>query len=133
MKRLIVLILLVAGTADAQSAPLFEIDVRLRVVNNDMLYVVVQVDNRSGRRVTELAGYITETTSEERIVSEQRIVHVHPYDPVLTNGQTTIRGYTYTFEKSMDHRFRYHISRVTFRKDNRVFAWSSSDGLIRVE
>ncbi len=133
MKRLIVLILLVAGITTGQSAPLFEIDVRLRVVNDDMLYVVVQVDNRSGRRVTELAGYITESTPEERIVSEQRIVHVHPYDPVLTDGQTTIRGYTYPFEKSMDHRFRYHISRVTFRNDNRIFTWSPSDGLIRVK
>tara|TARA_Y100000590_G_scaffold428988_1_gene541020 strand:- start:1089 stop:1460 length:372 start_codon:yes stop_codon:yes gene_type:complete len=122
-----------AGTPTAQPAPLFEIDVRLRVVNSDMLYVVVQVDNRSGRKVTELAGYITESKPKERIVSEQRIVHVHPYDPVLTDGQTTIRGYTYPFEVSMDHRFRYHISRVTFRNDNRVFAWSPSDGLIRVE
>jgi hypothetical protein len=133
VKRLIVLSLLAAGIAAAQPTPIFEIDVRLRVVNDDMLYVVVQVDNRSGRRVTELAGYITESTPEEMIVSEQRIVHVHPYDPVLTDGQTAIRGYTYPFEKSMDHRFRYHISRVTFRNDDRVFAWSPSDGLIRVE
>ena len=121
------------STLFSQEAPLFDVDVRIRVVNDEMLYVVVQVDNRSGRRVTELAGYITEATSDDQIVSENRIVHVHPYDPVLTNDQTTIRGYTYPFEKSMDHRFRYHISRVTFRNDARVFAWSPTDGLIRVE
>ena len=114
---------LFVGTLSSQEAPLFDVDVRIRVVNDEMLYVVVQVDNRSGRRVTELAGYITEATSDDQIVSENRIVH----------DQTTIRGYTYPFEKSMDHRFRYHISRVTFRNDARVFAWSPTDGLIRVE
>ena len=133
MKRLIVLFLLASGSVVAQPASLFDIDVRLRVVNDDMLYVVVQVDNRSGRMVTELAGYITESTPQERIVSEERIVHIHPYDPLLTDDQTAIRGFTYPFEKSMDHRFRYHISRVTFRNDDRVFAWSPSDGLIRVK
>lgn len=126
-------LLLLACRLVAQPTPLFEVDVRLRVVNDDMLYVVVQIDNRSGRKITELAGYITESTPTEIIVSEEKIVHIHPYDPVLTDGEIAIRGYTYPFKKSMDHRFRYHISRVTFRNDARVFAWSPSDGLIRVE
>ncbi|MFQ6674546.1 MAG: hypothetical protein ACE5GH_07165, partial [Fidelibacterota bacterium] len=43
----------------AQPGPLFETDVRVRVVNDDILYVVVQIDNRSGRTVTELEGFLT--------------------------------------------------------------------------
>tara|TARA_B100000029_G_scaffold287389_1_gene281111 strand:- start:4853 stop:5254 length:402 start_codon:yes stop_codon:yes gene_type:complete len=117
----------------SDSKSLFDIDVRLRVVNDDMLYVVVQVDNFSGRGITELEGFITESNSDDFIVSQKKIVHIHPYDPILTNGQMSIRGYNYKFNKSMDHNFRYHISRLTFRNDNRVFAWSPFGGLIRIK
>ena len=86
----------------SDSKSLFDIDVRLRVVNDDILYVVVQVDNFSGRGVTELEGFITESNSDDFIVSQKKIVHIHPYDPILTNGQMSIRGYNYKFNKSMD-------------------------------
>jgi hypothetical protein len=39
---------LFVSTLFSQEAPLFDVDVRIRVVNDEMLYVVVQVDNRSG-------------------------------------------------------------------------------------
>ena len=133
MKRYLLLLFLVNLGISSQPQLLFEIDVRLRVVNDDLLYVVIQVDNFSGRGVTELTGFITESNSDNTIVSQEKIVHIHPYDPILTDGQMSIRGYTYPFKESMDHGFRYHISRVTFRNDNRVFAWSPFDGLIRIE
>ena len=133
MKRYLLLLFLVNLGISSQPQLLFEIDVRLRVVNDDLLYVVVQVDNFSGRGVTELTGFITESNSDNTIDIHEKIFQIHPYDPILTDGQMSIRGYTYPFKKSMDHGFRYHISRVTFRNDNRVFAWSPFDGLIRIE
>ena len=36
---------LFVGTLFSQETPLFDVDIRIRVVNDEMLYVVVQVDN----------------------------------------------------------------------------------------
>lgn len=108
-------------------------DVRVRVVDNDLLYVVVQIDNNSGRTVTELAGFLTEADASLQIVSERDIVHLHTYEPPLTDGQTVVRGFTYPFDRSKDHRYRYHISRLRFRNDARVFAYTPAAGLIRIE
>ena len=78
MKKYILLLFLLNLGISSEPQPLFEIDVRLRVVNDDLLYVVVQVDNFSGRGVTELAGFITESNSDDIIVSQEKIVHIHP-------------------------------------------------------
>lgn len=129
----LLLAILVPGWATGQSLPLFETDVRIRVVNDDLLYVVMQIDNNSGRTVTELEGFLTELDPSSNIVSEREIVHLHSYEPSLGNGQTAIRGVTYPFLKAMDYRYRYHISHVKFKNDPRIFAYSPAAGLIRIE
>jgi len=112
---------------------MFETDVRVRVVNNDLLYVVVQINNNSGRIVTELEGFLTEIGSSSNIVSEREIVHLHTYESPLRDGDTVVRGFTYSFDKAKDLHFRYHISHIKFRNDPRIFVYNPAVGLIRIE
>ncbi|MEE9167627.1 MAG: hypothetical protein V3U24_09265 [Candidatus Neomarinimicrobiota bacterium] len=116
-----------------QSPSLFETDVRLRVVNDDLLYVVVQINNNSGRTVAELEGFLTELDPSSRIVSERELVHLHTYEPPLGNGQTVVRGVTYPFVRTKGYRYRYHVSRLKFKNDSRIFIYSPTTGLIRIE
>jgi len=122
-----------AGQVGGQPLPIFKSDVRIRVVDNDLLYVVVQIDNNSGRTVTELKGFLTEIDRSLNIVSERVIVHLHTYESPLRDGQTVVRGFTYPFDKIKDYRYRYHISHIKFRNDPRIFAYSPVVGLIRIE
>ncbi|MDP6457637.1 MAG: hypothetical protein QF613_00520 [Candidatus Marinimicrobia bacterium] len=133
MKRLSLLIVALLSLSTAQDRPLFNVDVRIRIVQDDLLYVVVQIDNNSGRTVTQLHGFLTESDPSANIVSEEKIVHLHKYEPMMTDGQTAVRGVTYPFNRAKDHRYRYHISYVKFRNDPRVFAYSPVEGLIRIE
>lgn len=112
---------------------LFEVDVRMRVVNYDLLYVVVQIDNNSGRTVTEIEGYITEVDQKNNIVSELRIVHLHNYEPPLGNGHTVVRGVTYSFDRSQDYRYRYHTCHLKFKGDDRIFIYSPAGELLRID
>ena len=135
MKSLAILcIVVIARVADAgQSSSLFETDVRVRVVHDDLLYVVVQIDNHSGRTVTELEGFLTETDPSSTIISEKEITHLHSYEPHLKDGQVLVRGVTYPYDKAEDHRYGYHISHIKFRNDPRIFVFSPGDGLIRIK
>ena len=117
----------------AQSIPLFETDLRMRVVEDDLLYVVVQIENNSGRTITELEGYLTEVDPSLNIMSEKKVVHLHPYEAPFGPNQTIIRGLTYTFDRTLDYRYRYHISKVRVTNDSRVFMYSPNDGLVRVD
>ncbi|MFQ6675799.1 MAG: hypothetical protein ACE5LH_05585 [Fidelibacterota bacterium] len=134
MKRIGYLSLLViASQVAAQSRPLFETDVRVRVVNDTLVYVVVQIDNVSGRTVTELEGFLTESDSRSETVSEKKMVHIHKYDAPLRDGFTVVRGVTYPFNPSQSRRYRYHFSHIKFRNDPRIFVYHPDAGLIRIE
>lgn len=134
MKLLIRFLLLLPVTGLlAQTVPLFETDLRMRVVEDDMLYIVVQIDNNSGRTITELEGFLTEVDPSLHVVSERKIVHLHPYEAPFGPGQTIIRGLTYLFDRTQDYRYRYHISKVRFTNDSRVYMYSPTAGLVRVE
>lgn len=115
-----------------QQNPLFEIDTRIRIVNDETLYVVIQIDNKSGRRVSQLKGFLTELNNKGNIISEKKITHVNNKGPILTSNQSSIRALTFPFKKNLDHRFRYNISKIVFQNDSREFIWTKNDGLIRI-
>lgn len=121
------------GQVNGQSLPLVETDVRVRVVNNDLIYVVVQINNNSGRTITELEGFLTETNPSSNIVSEREIVHLHAYESPLRDSETVVRGFTYPFDKAKDLRYRYHVSHLKFRNDPRIFTYTPCAGLIRIK
>ncbi|MFQ6607261.1 MAG: hypothetical protein ACE5EE_01850 [Fidelibacterota bacterium] len=134
MKRLIqFLFLLPLAGLFAQTVPLFDIDLRIRVVEDNLLYVVVQIDNRSGRTVSEIEGFITEVDPSLHIVSEKKVTHLHSYEAPFGPGQTIIRGLTYPYEKTQDYRYRYHISKIRFTKDSNIYMYSPVIGLVRIE
>lgn len=112
---------------------LFSVDIRTRVVGDTTLYVVVQVDNRSGASVTELEGFLTALDDRGSISSERKVVHIHTYDSPMRNGHTAIRGTTYALNPKRNAEFRYHISRVRFNNDARVYSWTAAQGLLRIE
>ena len=133
IRSILLFVLIFIGQVSGQPIPLFETEVRILVLDDDLLYVVVQINNNSQRIVTELEGFLTELDPSVNIISEREIVHIHTYESPLKNGQTVIRGFTYPFDKVKDFRYGYHISHIKFRNDPRVFAYSPIVGLIRIE
>ncbi|MFQ6674668.1 MAG: hypothetical protein ACE5GH_07820, partial [Fidelibacterota bacterium] len=77
--------------------------------------------------------FLTERDPSSTIISQQKIVHLHSYEPPLTSGQSVVRGLTYPFDKSKDYRYGYHFSHIKFRNDSRVFVYDLSTGLVRIE
>ena len=135
MKRTIILlvVIFISGSFTQQPQNLFNIDLRIRVVDDDLLYIVVQIDNNSGRTVTELEGFITELDPFNRVISEHKIIHLHNYEPMLKNDQTVMRGVTYHYDRTNDYRYRYHINHIKFYHDHRIFLYSKLDGLLRIK
>jgi len=127
------LILFIGIIFSQQISHLFSTDVRIRVVDKNLLYVVVQIDNDSGRPVRELEGYVTEIDLYSNIITEQKLFHHHEYEPPLASGQTTVRGITYPVDSSKRNTFEYHISRIKFENDSRTYLFTPSEGLLRID
>lgn len=130
---ILVLIPLMAFTQDTTATTLFSIDVRTRFIPEEKLYVVVQVDNHTGRSITGLEGFLTEVNPQNKIISENPVTLIHMYDPIFRDGQSTSRAFTYAFSPDFGYKYYFHISHITFKADSRVFLYSPSDGLMRIE
>jgi len=132
MKNLLIVFLFTPIIIFSDNNPLFYIETRLRVINEKALYVIVQIDNKSGRRISQLSGFLTQSTFNGNIISEKKIVHINSKDPILIDNQTSIRGLTFPFNKNLDHRFKYNINKIVFQNDYREFIWTEKEGLIRI-
>ena len=132
MKNLLIVFLFTPIIIFSDNSHLFHIETRLRVVNEKTLYVIVQIDNKSGRRISQLSGFLTESDINGKIISEKKIVHINSKDPILINNQTSSRGLTFPFNKKLDHKFKYNINKIVFQNDFREFIWTKKEGLIRI-
>jgi len=132
MKNLLIVFLFTPIIIFSNNNPLFEIETRLRIVNEKTLYVIVQIDNKSGRRISQLSGFLTQSTYNGNIISEKKIIHINSKGPILIEDQTSIRGLTFPFDKNLDHRFKYNINKIVFQNDYREFIWTEKEGLIRI-
>tara|TARA_X000000368_G_C22851490_1_gene632337 strand:- start:180 stop:647 length:468 start_codon:yes stop_codon:yes gene_type:complete len=132
MKKYLFYILLVNLTWGQNKTP-FTIDVRPRVIDNAKILVNVEVINHMNQPVDYIEGFLSEFSENNDLLSEKRMVLVYNYEPALQSGFSTTKTIKYELNKIKPPQFKFHISKVKFSGDNRVFAWHSESGFIRID
>ena len=132
MKQYFVILLLICSLFAKGKVP-FTIDIRPRVIDNAKIIVNVEVINHISRPVDYLEGFITEFSADKVIISEKRMVLIYNYEPALQTGFSTSKSISYDLNTEKLPVFEFNISKVKFAGENRVFAWHSKSGFIRID
>ncbi len=133
MKNYLIPILLLNLLLGQKQIP-FTIDVRPRIIDDAKVLINVEVINHIGRPVDYLEGFLSEFSEKKDLLSEKRMVLVYNYEPALQTGFSTTK--TTTYDLKYDQKpsvFEFHISKVKFSGENRVFAWHPKSGFIRID
>ena len=132
MKQYFVILLLIC-TLFAKSKVPFTIDIRPRVIDDAKIIVNVEVINHIARPVDYLEGFITEYSADRVMISEKRMVLLYNYEPALQTGFSTSKSISYILNEKVPSIFEFNISKIKFAGENRVFAWHSKSGFIRID
>ena len=132
MKQYFVILLSICLLFAKSKVP-FTIDIRPRVIGNAKVIVNVEVINHIGRPIDYLEGFITEYSADRVMISEERMVLIYNYEPALQTGFSTSKSISYDLNAGKPPIFEFNISKVKFAGENRVFAWHSKSGFIRID
>ena len=103
------------------------------MIDDAKIIVNVEVINHIGRPVDYLEGFITEYSADRVMISEKRMVLIYNYEPALQTGFSTSKSISYNLNAEIPSIFEFNISKVKFAGENRVFAWHSKSGFIRID
>lgn len=132
MKKLLY-ILFILESLIAQKPDAFSIEVRPRIIDNNRLLINVEVINHVGRPVDYLEGFLSEFSGSGEFIGEGRMVLVYNYEPPLQTGFSTTKSTTYSMKSEIPNSYKFHISKVKFAGENRVYAWHAKSGFIRID
>jgi len=128
MKKLCFLLLL-TGIIAAQ--PL-KIDVRLRIIDDETIGIVVQIDNNSKRTINHLEGFVNVITDEGKTLTEKRLIIIGPNDPALRHNRTASRNITMVLVDPFPA-YKFNVSKITFLEDYREYTYHPEIGFYRID
>ncbi len=128
MKKLCFLIILTGFLA---AKPL-TIDVRPRIINENQVSVVVQIDNESKRTINHLEGFLVFSLDNGETLIEKRMMIIGPNDPALSHNRTVSRNIYLDLVKPFPT-YKFHVSKITFSGDYRVYTYHPEIGFYRVD
>ena len=67
---------------------LLQIDIRERIVNNNQIRIVVQIDNNTKREISKLDGFLMQIDNKGIVISENRLTFLEVSDGVLKPNQS---------------------------------------------
>ncbi len=107
------------------------IQVRSTQFQNQLLKVTVQIANDSGKDINYLEGFLTEIGSDGKIINEIRMPFFRNgiFSPGFTHSEST----TMPYAEHQNSRFLFHINKVRFVGDYRIYTYHPSVGLIRID
>ncbi|MFH1852091.1 MAG: hypothetical protein ABIA75_07065 [Candidatus Neomarinimicrobiota bacterium] len=132
MKKILLLGLLAILTAGA-GVPDFEIETRVRVINEKTVEVIVQVDNNTMLTVAALEGFVTILDGELRRVDDQRLVLLKPYEKNVAPNERITRSLNFPYDPRVSRSYKFHIAKIQFTGDYRIYTWHPAGGLIRID
>ncbi|MFC1681247.1 hypothetical protein ACFL1S_05610 [Pseudomonadota bacterium] len=132
MKKIAILILLTFLFAQPEP-DFFHVDVRTRVLDGNIVQIVVQVDNNSEYTIVSLEGFITVYGSELNIVEEKRINLVKEFETAMGPGQNESRSFNFEYNRNISRKYTFHISKIKFKGDHRIYGYTPPAGLIRID
>ena len=109
------------------------INIRTRLFQNDLLKVIVQIENNSDRNIEYLEGFLTEIDKLGTIAQEIRLQIVKSSDGLFVPGSTISGSKTMPYQEHQFSKFLFHINKVRFQGDYRLYTYHPAVGLIRID
>lgn len=131
--RILPVLFLLAMLGAQESAPAFSIEVRPRIMDKNRVYVVVQLENNSGKRITHLEGFISNMSLKGKRTAQRRMKMIRRADPDLAPNQTVSRGLHYPMKGNTVPEYIFEISKLKFFGDQRIYTYHPAAGFIRID
>ncbi len=112
---------------------LLEIDLRERLVNDNQIRIVVQIDNNSKREISKLDGFLLQINNKGNVISEKRITFLELADGVLKPKQSVSKFIVFPLNQTRPDRYEFYVGKVRFRNDYRVYTYHPAIGFYRVD
>tara|TARA_B100001179_G_C18503878_1_gene365511 strand:- start:461 stop:853 length:393 start_codon:yes stop_codon:yes gene_type:complete len=112
---------------------LLQIDLRERLVNDNQIRIVVQIDNNSKREISKLDGFLLQINNKGNIISEKRITFLELADGVLKPKQSVSKFIVFPLNQTRPDRYEFYVGKVRFRNDYRVYTYHPAIGFYRVD
>ena len=112
---------------------LLHIDIRERLVNNDQVRIVVQIDNNSKREISEIDGFLLRINNKGTIITEKRITFLEATDGVLKPKQSVSKFIVFPFDKTRPDNYEFYVGKLRFQNDYRVYTYHPAIGFYRVD
>jgi len=122
-------LIIVAGFLSAQ--PL-KVDVRPRLMDENTIIVVVQIDNQSGRTINHLEGFLIFSADAGRTIIEKRMIIIGPNDPAVHNNRTVSKNIKLDLVKPFPD-YKFNISKIAFTGDYRIYTYHQEIGFYRID
>ena len=112
---------------------LLQIDLRERLVNDNQIRIVVQIDNNSKREISKLDGFLLQINNKGSVISEKRITFLELADGVLKPKQSVSKFIVFPLNQTRPDRYEFYVGKVQFRNDYRVYTYHPAIGFYRVD
>ncbi len=112
---------------------LLEIDLRERLVNDNQIRIVVQIDNNSKREISKLDGFLLQINNKGNVISEKRITFIELADGVLKPKKSVSKFIVFPLNQTRPDRYEFYVGKVRFRNDYRVYTYHPAIGFYRVD
>ena len=112
---------------------LLEIDLRERLVNDNQIRIVVQIDNNSKREISKLDGFLLQINNKGNVISEKRITFLELADGVLEPKKSVSKFIVFPLNQTRPDHYEFYVGKVRFRNDYRVYTYHPAIGFYRVD
>ena len=135
MRILPILFFLIAFGSSQPTTPVhpLQIDVRTGLFQNDLLKVTVQIENKSEFNIEYLEGFLIVIGQDGTIKREIRLHVIQPSDKMLLSKNSISASETMDYKEYEYSKFLFHISKIRFQGNYRLFTYHPAVGLIRID
>ena len=112
---------------------LFTIDTRPRLLDGNIVQVNIQIDNNSGIAVKQLEGFLNVYDQSRKIIDEQRVIILSDIEPALNDGSSITKSLNFPFDPVAARDYTFHISKIKFIGDYRIYTYHPPNKLVRID
>ena len=112
---------------------LLHIDVRERLVDNNQIRIVVQIDNNSKRGIRDIDGFLLRINNKGSVISEKRITFLEATDGILKPKESVSKFMVFPFDQIHPNYYEFYVAKVRFQNDYRVYTYHPAIGFYRVD
>ena len=134
MLKLTAIITFLLSVLTAQVTVPFELELRTRLVNDDITMVNIQITNLMDKPLDYVEGFVIEKDLNKNLIDEKRLVLIYGYEPPLQKGFSTTRSISFNKpQNNSPHTYEFLVSKIKFIGESRVFTWHPEIGFIRID